>query len=142
MLVCVLLGAILFIKLYLRSLTLGVLCGNKGLDQSVCWLCVEGQGIAQGGQLSTLLQEGLLQPISTCMEILLEDKGRCSVLNLYVNSSGILKWAIITRFLTLMVSSVTSITAHCFGDSILASVEPFKENKGNVILLILYPRMC
>lgn len=56
------------------TITLRVLCGNKGLDESVGALGVERQGVTQRSQFRTFLNKGLLQAVSSCMEILLEDK--------------------------------------------------------------------
>lgn len=55
-------------------LTLGVLRGDEGLDERVGGLRVERQSVAEGGQLSALLQEGLLQAVSTRVKILLRQK--------------------------------------------------------------------
>lgn len=52
----------------LRSLGL-----HKGFDEEVSSLGVEGQGIAQRLQVGALLQECLLQPHTTGMEVLLEE---------------------------------------------------------------------
>ncbi len=51
-----------------------MLGGHKGLDERVCWLSVEGQSVTQRGQLRTFLQECLLQPVASCMEVLLHRK--------------------------------------------------------------------
>lgn len=54
-----------------RLLTLRVLRGDEGLDESVGALRVEGQSVAQGGQLGALLHESLLQAVSSGVEVLL-----------------------------------------------------------------------
>lgn len=51
-----------------------MLGGHKRLNECVSCLSVEGQSVAEGGQLRTLLQEGLLQPVASCMEVLLQRK--------------------------------------------------------------------
>lgn len=57
------------------TLTLGVLRGDEGLDESVGALGVEGEGVAQGGQLGALLHKGLLQPVPSSVEVLLQPAG-------------------------------------------------------------------
>ena len=54
-------------------ITLGVLCGNKRLDERVGALRVEGEGITQRGQFRTFLHERLLQSVSSRVEVLLRD---------------------------------------------------------------------
>lgn len=55
-------------------ITLGVLGGNKRLDEGIGALGVQREGVTQRGQLGTFLDERLLQPISTCVEVLLGSK--------------------------------------------------------------------
>lgn len=45
---------------------------HEGFDEEICGLGVEGQGITQRLQVRALLQECLLQPHTTGMEVLLE----------------------------------------------------------------------
>lgn len=52
-------------------LTLGPLRLHECLDEQVSGLRIEGQGIAQGLQVWTLLQEGFLEAHATCVEVLL-----------------------------------------------------------------------
>lgn len=52
-------------------ITLGVLCGNKCLDKNIGALRVEGEGVTQSSQFRTFLDKRLLQPVSSCMEVLL-----------------------------------------------------------------------
>lgn len=61
-------------ELCVCAITLGVLCGDKGLDESISALGVEGEGVTQRCQFRTFLDERLLQPISSCVEILLKGK--------------------------------------------------------------------
>lgn len=61
-------------ELCVCAITLGVLCGDKGLDESIGALGVEGEGVTQRGQFRTFLDERLLQPISSRVEILLKGK--------------------------------------------------------------------
>ena len=49
---------------------------DKGPDELVCGLCVEGQGVVQRLQVRALLQEGLLQTHSPRMEVLLRRSTR------------------------------------------------------------------
>lgn len=69
-------------------LTLGVLRGDKGLDESVGALGVEGQGVAQRGQLGALLHEGLLQTVSSGVEVLLQRAGTAKSILFQVRSPG------------------------------------------------------
>lgn len=55
-------------------LTLGVLGGNKRLDEGIGALGVQREGVTQRSQLRTFLHKRLLQPISSCMEVLLGRK--------------------------------------------------------------------
>lgn len=55
-------------------ITLGVLCGNKCLDKNIGALRVEGEGVTQSSQFRTFLNKRLLQPVSSCMEVLLKEK--------------------------------------------------------------------
>lgn len=55
-------------------ITLGVLCGDKCLDQSISALGVEGESVTQRGQFRTFLNKRLLQPVSSCMEVLLKER--------------------------------------------------------------------
>lgn len=56
-------------------LTLGRLRLHECLDEQVGGLRVEGQGVAQGLQVWTLLQEGFLEAHATRMEVLLWGTG-------------------------------------------------------------------
>lgn len=56
------------------AITLGVLCGDKGLDESIGALGVEGEGVTQGRQFRTLLDKRLFQPVSSSVEVLLNEK--------------------------------------------------------------------
>ena len=56
----------------LTFLTLRCLRAYKGLDEGVCSLGVQGQGVAEGLQLCALIQEGLLQAAAVSVEILLD----------------------------------------------------------------------
>lgn len=69
-------------------LTLGVLRGDKGLDESVGALGVERQGVAQGGQLRALLHKGLLQAVSSSVEVLLRRAGTAESIWLRVRYAG------------------------------------------------------
>lgn len=51
--------------------TLGLLCHHKCLDEKVSCLRVQREGVTQRRQLGALLQERLLQPVATSMEVLL-----------------------------------------------------------------------
>lgn len=51
--------------------TLSILRLDKSLNEFVCGLCVQRQGIVQGQEVRTLLQESLLQTNTTSMEVLL-----------------------------------------------------------------------
>lgn len=53
---------------------MSVLRGHKGLDERVCRLRVERQGVAQRRQFGALLQKRLLQPVAACVEVLLNRK--------------------------------------------------------------------
>lgn len=55
-------------------ITLGVLGGNKRLDEGIGALGVQREGVTQRSQLRTFLNKRLLQPISSCMEVLLRRK--------------------------------------------------------------------
>lgn len=57
-------------------ITLGVLRGNKRLDESVGALRVEGERIAQRGQFRAFLDKRLLQSVSSRMEVLLEEENK------------------------------------------------------------------
>ena len=54
------------------GLVLGRLRADKRLDERVCRLGVQGQGVAQGLQLLALIQESFLQALTTSMEVLLD----------------------------------------------------------------------
>lgn len=54
-----------------QTSTLCVLSCDKGLDECVGGLSVEGQSVTEGRQLGTFLQERLLQTVSSSVEILL-----------------------------------------------------------------------
>lgn len=69
-------------------LTLGVLRGDKGLDESVGALGVEGQGVAQRGQLGALLHKGLLQTVSSGVEVLLQRAGTAKSILFQVRYPG------------------------------------------------------
>ena len=56
------------------AITLGVLRGDESLDERIGALGVERQGVTQRRQLRTLLDERLLQPVSSRVEILLRGK--------------------------------------------------------------------
>lgn len=58
----------------LLSLTLRYLRINELLDQDICGLSVEIEGVFQRLKFWTLLQEVFLQPISSSMKILLKGK--------------------------------------------------------------------
>lgn len=51
--------------------TLSVLCRHECLDEHVGCLRVKREGVTQRRQLGALLQERLLQPVATSMEVLL-----------------------------------------------------------------------
>lgn len=53
---------------------MSTLRGHEGLDERVGRLCVERQSVAQRRQLGALLQEGLLQPVASGVEVLLQNK--------------------------------------------------------------------
>lgn len=53
---------------------MSVLRGHEGLDERVCRLRVERQGVAQRRQFGALLQKRLLQPVAACVEVLLNRK--------------------------------------------------------------------
>lgn len=55
-------------------ITLGVLCGDKCLDQSISALGVEGESVTQRSQFRTFLDKRLLQAVSSCMEVLLKER--------------------------------------------------------------------
>lgn len=55
-------------------LTLGVLRANKRLDEGICALGVQREGVTQRSQLGTFLDKRLLQPISSRVEVLLGRK--------------------------------------------------------------------
>lgn len=55
-------------------ITLGVLCGDKCLDQSISALGVKGESVTQRSQFRTFLDKRLLQPVSSCMEVLLRER--------------------------------------------------------------------
>lgn len=57
-----------------RSVTLCVLRLDKGFNEFICGLCVEGQGVVEGQEVGTLLQERLLQAHTTSVEVLLTYK--------------------------------------------------------------------
>lgn len=82
------------------TLTLGVLRGDKGLDESVSALGVERQGVAQGGQLGTLLHKGLLQTVSSSVEVLLQRAGTAKSIQFQV-SLGLTR-----RLLSVKVSTL------------------------------------
>ena len=65
---------------------LGVLRGDKGLDESVGALGVEGEGVTQRGQLRTFLHKRLLQPVSSGVEVLLEEKKKDG--QKFINTKG------------------------------------------------------
>ena len=50
-----------------------MLRGDKGLDESVGALGVEGKGVAERGQLGALLHVGLLQAVPARVEVLLRE---------------------------------------------------------------------
>lgn len=51
-----------------------MLGGNKRLDEGIGALGVQREGVAQRGQLRTFLNKRLLQPIASCVEVLLGRK--------------------------------------------------------------------
>lgn len=51
--------------------TLRVLRLNKGLNEFIGGLRVQGEGVVQRQQVRALLQEGLLQAHAACVEVLL-----------------------------------------------------------------------
>lgn len=55
-------------------ITLGVLRGNKRLDESVGALRVEGERVTQRGQFRAFLDKRLLQSVSSSMEVLLKEE--------------------------------------------------------------------
>lgn len=55
-------------------ITLGVLRGNKRLDESVGALRVEGERVAQRGQFRAFLDKCLLQSVASSMEVLLKEE--------------------------------------------------------------------
>ena len=52
---------------------MGVLCGDESLDESIGALGVEREGVTQRSQLGAFLDKCLLQPVSSCVEVLLTE---------------------------------------------------------------------
>lgn len=63
--------------------TLSMLSSNKRLDKRVGGLGIEGQRMSQRGQFRTLLQEGLLQTVSSSVEVLLQWTANNQILDVY-----------------------------------------------------------
>lgn len=60
-----------------------MLSSDKHLDERVGGLGIEGQRVSQRGQFRTLLEEGLLQTISSSVEVLLQRIANNQILILY-----------------------------------------------------------
>lgn len=63
--------------------TLSMLSSDKRLDKRVGGLGIEGQGMSQRGQFRTLLQEDLLQTVSSSVEVLLQWIANNQILDVY-----------------------------------------------------------
>lgn len=51
---------------------MAVLCVNKRLNESVCGLSVEGEGVIEGLEFDGLVKESVLEALAVTVEVLLD----------------------------------------------------------------------